>query len=203
MREVDRTLSRYASWMIEQVETGAQPDLTQHMCEVSAHLMLDRSKKVQVAACSALGVYIEHFAEHIIPFLKPLFATFVKAIYMYRARSFIVLCDTMGVMADVIGEPIGEGNLPEIYIPALIEAWNRHQHHNDRLLLPLLECLACVALALRNNIQPWALLIFEKAVSTIETCIMSEALSTSDGENESPREEDSDAIVCSVDLLDG
>jgi transportin-1 len=165
--------------------------------------MLDRNKKVQVSACSALGTYIEHCAEHIIPFLQPLLSTFVKAIYMYRARSFIVLCSTISLIANVIGAPISEGNLPQIYLPALLESWIRHEHHNNRLLLPLLECLACVALALRNSIQPWALLIFEKAMSTIEICIMSEALSASKREHDEPLEEDSDIIVCSADLLDG
>jgi transportin-1 len=189
--------------MIDQAESGAQPEIIQHVCEITATLMLDRNKKVQVSACSALGTYIEHFADHIIPFLQPLLSTFIKAMYMYRARSFIVLCSTMSLMANVIGEPIGEGNLPQIYMPALLESWMRYEHHNRRLLLPLLECLACIALALQNSFQPWALLVFEKAMSTIEACIMSDALLASEVEHDEPLNEDSDIIVCSADLLDG
>ena len=193
------TLSRYASWMVEQVETGAQPELIQYICEITAVLMLNRSKKVQVAACSALGVYIEHFGDFVLPFLEEtLFPSFVKAMYMYHARSFIVLCDTMGILANVLGEPIGERNLPNILIPALLNVWTRHQNSNEKLLLPLMECLACMALAMKQNIQPWSLVIFEKAMSTIETGIVSVATLA-----EEAREEDSDGIICGTDLLDG
>jgi len=193
------TLSRYASWMVEQVETGAQPELIQYICEITAVLMLNRSKKVQVAACSALGVYIEHFGDFLMPFIEEtLFPSFVKAMYMYHARSFIVLCDTMGILANNLGEPIGERNLPNILIPALLNVWTRHQNSNEKLLLPLMECLACMALAMKQNIQPWSLVIFEKAMSTIETGIVTVATLA-----EEAREEDSDGIICGTDLLDG
>jgi len=195
------TLSRYASWMVEQVESGIQPGMTQQVCELSAQLMLDKNKKVQIAACSSLGVYVEHFGMHLIPFLEPLFQHFVQAIQLYKARSFMVLCDTIGVMADVMGEAIAEGNLPYIYVTPLLKVWNEHHNPLDRVLLPLLECLACISVALGPNFQPWALPVFEKCISTMEACVLS--LAVGDADKGKYNEEESDCMVCATDLLDG
>jgi hypothetical protein len=196
------TLSRYASWMVEQVESGAQPGLTQQICELSAQLMLDRNKKVQIASCSSLGVYVEHFGMHFIPFLEPLFQHFAEAMKLYKTRSFMVLCDTLGVLADVMGEAIGEGSLPHLYVTPLVQIWTHSVNPLDRVLLPLMECLACISSALGSNFQPWALVIFEKCMSAIEACVLSMAANSAEGDAKQ-QDEESDCMICATDLLDG
>ncbi|KAL3784295.1 hypothetical protein HJC23_004959 [Cyclotella cryptica] len=197
------TLGRYSSWVVDQMNAESDGDRSLVGCVAEALVgrLLDRNKKVQIAICSALGVFIEATGELMTPYLEPVLQEMVKALNVYRTRSLVVLFDTFGVMADCVGSAVGEGSLPGLYIPALLRRWNDMAMANlfDRALLPLMECMGSLTVACGMNFQPWALEAFEFSMSTIEACTL--VISHEEGLAED--DELADPIICSVDLIDG
>jgi hypothetical protein len=43
--------------------------------------MLDPHKKVQIALCSAMGVFAEVAGDHLTPYLEPIYGIFVQALH--------------------------------------------------------------------------------------------------------------------------
>jgi len=113
-----------------------------------------------------------------------------------------VLFDTLGVMAEYIGAAIGEGPLPGIYIPPILQLWNNMAVENpfDRALLPLIEALSSSTVVCGLNYQPWALESFDMAMSTIEACSI---IIAHEDDLEEIDEDMTDPIICAVDLIDG
>lgn len=193
------TLSRYADWAVEQTASGVQPNLIGVMTDAVLKQFLDKNRRVQIAACSALGVIVEHTGDLMIPYLEAVFQTISQALQTYQTRALIILFDTMGSMADFIGPAVGEGNLPAIYVPALLLIWNDKAKTNpfDRTLLPLMESLASISMNIGMRFQPWALQTFDGAMSMINSCMM---ILSAGGEF---NDEEADSIICATDLLDG
>ena len=200
------TLARYASWTVDQLERsnggGGDPSLVGQVAEAIALRMLDPHKKVQIAMCSAMGVFAEAAGSHLTPYLEPMYGIFVQALNQYGTRSRLVLFDTLGIMAENVGSGVGEGSLPGMYIPPLLTLWNNTAIENpfDRTLLPLMECLGSTTVVCGLNYQPWALETFEMAMSTIEACTIIISHEDDLGDID---EEMTDPIICSVDLIDG
>jgi len=199
------TLARYAGWTRDQAnsqEQGGDPSLVGQVAEALVGRMLDPHRKVQVAICSALGVFAESVGDLVTPYLQPIYAVLVQALERYGTRSRLVLFDTLGVMAEYVGPGIGEGALPGMYVPPLLRLWNDIAAENpfDRSLLPLMECLGSATVVCGLNYQPWALETFEMAMSTIEACTIIISHEDDLGDID---EDMTDPIICAVDLMDG
>lgn len=195
------TVGRYAAWAVEQVQTGAQGHLLAQMTEVFLARLGERNRRVQVACCSAFGVVMEAAGDLMAPYLDPVFHGLAGALARYQGRSLLMLFDVLGTIADFCGSAIAEGNLPDIYLPSLLRLFDGLAKTNpaDRTLLPLMECLASIALASGVNFQPFALECFDNAMGVIESVTL---LLTTSGETFEILE-DLDPIICATDLLDG
>ena len=192
------TLARYSAWAVEQHAAGVQPDLIQKMTEAIVGRILHSNRKVQMASCSALGMLMENTGDLMVPYLEPVYRTLVSALELHHTRALLVTLETFGSMAEVIGPATGEGNLPSIYIPPLLQMWSAKAKQNpmDRTLLPLMESLASIAVVIGMSFQPWALQAFEGAMSTINAVMM--ILSVEDY-----TDDEADPMVCATDVLDG
>jgi transportin-1 len=195
------TISRYASWAVEQVQTGVQGHLLAQMTEIFLARLGDRNRRVQVACCSAFGVVMEVAGDLMAPYLEPVYQGLTAALTRYQGRSLLILFDVLGILADFCGAAIAEGNLPAIYMPALLHLFDGLAKNDptDRTLLPLMECIASIALASGMNFQPYALECFEDAMGVIEAVTL--MLTTADETD--LNEEEVDPIICATDLLDG
>ncbi len=113
-----------------------------------------------------------------------------------------MLFDTMGIMAENVGEVVDRGSLPGMYILPLLQLWNCTAINNPfhRTLLPLKECLGSSTVVCGLNYQPWALETFEMAMSNIEACTI---IILHEDDLGDVNEEMTDPIICSVDLIDG
>ncbi len=110
--------------------------------------------------------------------------------------------NTIGIMVENVGEGVGWGFLPGMYIPPLLQLWNSTAINNpsDRTLLPLMECLGSSTVVCRLNYQPWVLETFKIAMSTIEACTIIILHEDDLGDVD---KEMMDPIICSVDLING
>lgn len=192
------TLGRYASWTV----SADEPSLVACSIEALVGRLLDRNKKVQVATCSALGVYVEAAGELMTPYLEPVYRALMDALQLYRTRSLLCLFDTLGVMADNVGVAIGEGPLPGLYVPCILKRWNDIGRENplDPSLLPLMECLGRITVVCGMNYQPWAMETFEMAMSTIESFMLIVSHYNDIAEVD---DELADPMICAIDLIDG
>ena len=195
------TIGRYASWAVEQVQTGMQGHLLAQMTEVFIERLKDRNRKVQVACCSAFGVMMEAAGDLMSPYLEPVFQALVLALSRYQGRSLVILFDTFGIMADCVGPGIAEGHLPSMFIPPLMQFWDGLAKNDptDRTLLPLMESLASIAMTSGMNYQPYALETFNNSMGMIEAVTLLLVTSGESMEND----EDADPIICATDVLDG
>lgn len=195
------TIGRYATWAIEQVQSGAQGHLLAQMTEVFLARLSDKNRRVQVACCSAFGVVIETAGDLMVPYLEPMFKALVSAMGRYKGRSLLIVFDMFGFAADYVGAAVGEGTMPTIYVPALLQQFDAiaKADPTDRSLLPLMESLSSIALACGANYQPYALETFEDAMCIIESVTL---ILTATGD-QIDNEEDADPIICAADLIDG
>ncbi len=195
------TIGRYAQWAVEQVQSGAQGHLLAQMADVFLSRLSDKNRRVQVACCSAFGVVIETAGDLMVPYLEPMFQGLVSALGRYKGRSLLIVFDTFGIIADFVGAAIGEGALPNIYVPPLLQTFDgiAKLDPTDRTLLPLMESLSSIALVCGTNFQPYALETFDDAMCIIESVTL---ILTASGE-QIDNEEDADPIICAADLIDG
>jgi transportin-1 len=196
------TIGRYASWAVEQVQTGAQGHLLAHITEVFLVRLKDRNCRVQVAVCSAFEAVIELAGDLMAPYLEPIYQTLVTVLPHYQRRSLLMLFDVFSILADCCGPAIAEEGLPAIYVPPLLRMWDGLAKNDptDRTLLPLMESLASISVTSGINYQPYALESFQNAMAMIESLTL---LLASDDDGFIDNEEDVDPIVCATDLLDG
>ena len=214
------TLSRYADWTLLNTEA-----FTQTCGSILNLLSTDPNAKVRYAACSSFGFFVEascnfenlNYSEidnakvedtknPIIPLLQPIFQHLIlgleKSICQGDIKGVTVICDTLSIMAECIGQPIGLHDLPSIYVPPLLHIWEMAASSGSLLeknLLPLVEAMASISLAIGQNFQPWALHVFENCMQTIEACIMDQASKP----DEKRGDEDYDPMICATDCLDG
>jgi len=195
------TIGRYAPWAIEQVQSGSQGHLLAEMTEIFLSRLGDQSRRSQVSCCSAFGVLIETAGNLMVPYLEHVFLGLNNALQKFQGRSLLIVFDVLGIIAEYVGPEIGEGKLPGIYLPTLLYMWDilAQQDPTDRTLVPLLECMASIALACGNNYQPYALETFEKAMAMIEAVTL---YLTTSGER-IDNDEDADPIICAADVIDG
>jgi transportin-1 len=148
-----------------------------------------------------MGVFAEVAGDHLTPYLEPMYRVFIQVLHKYGTRSRLVLFDTMGIMAENVGEGVGRGSLPGMYILPLLQLWDSTAINNllDRTLLPLMKCLGSSTVVCGLNYQPWVLKTFEMAMSTIEACRIIILHEDNLGDVD---EEMTDPIICLVDLID-
>lgn len=100
--------------------------------------VLDRNKRVQEAACSALSTLEEEATIELVPYLEPILVNLTTAFHSYQHKNLLILYDALGTLAESVGAALKEPKCLFIMLPPLIEKWNRLSDH-DAALFPLLE----------------------------------------------------------------
>ena len=69
-----------------------------------------------------------------------------KAFSVYGVKSSLILVDTIGTIADIVGDALSDRTLVALYFPNLMEKFVELED-NDMRLFPILECLTSVVAA--------------------------------------------------------
>jgi hypothetical protein len=96
--------------------------------------MFDAQPKVQVAACSALSILIEQSfyapdssgesANILVTELPGILAAISRAFDIYGVKSSLVVVDTIGTLADSVGEDLKAPQYTALYLPKLMLRFN-------------------------------------------------------------------------------
>jgi transportin-1 len=112
--------------------------------------------QVQTACCSALCTLIEVAGpDPVTPFLPQLLTYVQQAFSLYGVKSSLILVDTIGTIADIVGDALADRALVALYFPKLMEKFVELED-DDMRLFPILECLTSVVAASGLECQPYA-----------------------------------------------
>ncbi|KAI5951423.1 kap104 [Candida jiufengensis] len=197
------TLSRYATWVSEEAHEGGQySNYFQPTFQSIISCALDSKKVVQEAACSALSSFIEESdSSLIVIYLEELLNHFAKCFAIYQRKNLIILYDCVQTFVEKMGyENLSKDpNYSNILLPPLLKKWNSLSDE-DTALWPLLECMASVAAKLKDLFAPYAIPVYDRALSILSNCIIMDQNCQTDPTINSPEK---DFMVTSLDLIDG
>ncbi|KAL7309113.1 hypothetical protein PS15m_011232 [Mucor circinelloides] len=196
------TVSRFSGWIVAQC-TNTEQGRTLFYEPVLRELLrriLDRSRRVQEAACSAFSTLEESASkQELLPYLAVILNHLTRALRLYRNRNLRLLYDTIGTLAESVGSSLNEPNFIAVLMPPLISRWNGLAD-TDSDLFPLLACLTDIATSLGSGFLPFTEPVFTRCVMLISTTLQSTIQSDDYDEFD---DLDDEFIVIPLDLLSG
>jgi len=135
----------------------------------------------------------------LVQYIPYILQALVLAFQKYQKRNLLILYDAIGTLAESVGDALQAPEYVGMLMPPLVAKWGLLKD-DDRDLLPLFQCLANVALALKEAFAPYCETVYARCVHIITQCMLQQQLAESDptGETEAP---DADFIIVSLDLL--
>ncbi|KAI9028953.1 armadillo-type protein [Phycomyces nitens] len=194
-------LGRYANWIVQSAKQNA--DVHKHLFEPLVQLLLQRilddNKRVQEAACSAFSLLEEEATTDLVPYLHPILVTLSTAFMKYQHRNSLTLFDTLGTLAEVVGDALNNPQYIELIMPPIIKKWSETPDDSPDLF-PLLECLSAITTGLGKAFKPFAEPVYRRCVhlvcKTLEACRLA-------AQNPGMEEPDEDFMIVALDLLSG
>ncbi|KAJ1560150.1 hypothetical protein HK405_008051 [Cladochytrium tenue] len=185
------TLGRYSSWIVygpefSEAQGPHDPSYFEHALRGLLHMVMDNSKRVQEAGCSALATLEEVACEKLTPYLSFILGVLNAAFGKYQSKNLRILYDAVGTLADSVGEALNKPEFIPVLLQPLIVKWEGVTDDN-RDIFPLFECLSAVAIALGPGFGPFAPNAAKRAVAA----------------NEQPEDVDIDFATVSLDLVSG
>ncbi|KAL8292224.1 hypothetical protein RQP46_001690 [Phenoliferia psychrophenolica] len=195
------TIGRYSSWTIKD---GATPEHKAQFfipaMEGLLKMCLDNNKRVQEAGCSAFATLEEEAGEELVPFLGSILGNLVFAFQKYQQKNLLILYDAIGTLADAVGSSLNNPAYINILMPPLIERWGTLPDA-DNDLIPLLECLSSVVIAMGPGFITFAQPVFERCVRIVAQSLIEYQHYKSDPSQHD--EPDKTFLIVSLDLLSG
>ncbi|GAC74411.1 nuclear transport receptor Karyopherin-beta2/Transportin [Moesziomyces antarcticus T-34] len=195
------TLGRYSSWCVAAETPEHQQQFFVPAMEGLLSMVLDNNKRVQEAGCSAFATLEEEAGRNLEPFLEPVLKTLVYAFDKYQQKNLLILYDALGTLADSVGSALNRPEYVEIVMPPLIAKW-QGLHDTDPDLIPLLECMSSVTIAVGPGFLPYSPPVFQRCVG-----IVHDNLAAAEAEAQKPAVEqdvpDRTFIIVALDLLSG
>lgn len=159
------TLGRYCAWCLDPTPPGQ--DFFTPLINGLLQCVLDKSKRVQEAACSAFATVEEEACDALVPFLDNILSVLTTAFTRYQNKNLLILYDAIGTLADSVESQLNQPKYIEALMPPLIAKWNELDD-KDPGLLPLLECLSCVATALGSGFLSFVPPVYERCLRLIK-----------------------------------
>ncbi|KAL1662658.1 armadillo-type protein [Schizophyllum commune] len=193
------TLGRYASWVTQPISPDHKSQYFVPTMEGLLRMVLDNNKRVQEAGCSAFATLEEDAGPELVPYLEPILRNLVFAFDKYQHKNMLILYDAIGTLADAVGRALQNPTYVEILMPPLTGRWAKLRD-DDEDLIPLLECLASVTIAMGSGFLPYAPPVFERCSSIIHRSLLQYQAYQQNPDMEEPEK---GFLVVALDLLSG
>ncbi|KAF8637781.1 hypothetical protein AX17_002572 [Amanita inopinata Kibby_2008] len=193
------TLGRYASWCTQPISEEHKSHFFIPTMEGLLRMVLDNNKRVQEAGCSAFATLEEDAGPELAPFLEPVLRNLVFAFEKYQHKNMLILYDAVGTLADAVGRALQNPLYVDILMPPLTTKWSKLRD-DDEDLIPLLECLASVTIAIGPAFLPYAGPVFERCNSLIHKSLLEYQQYQQNPDFDEP---DKSFLVVALDLLSG
>ncbi|KAJ8517524.1 hypothetical protein ONZ45_g5317 [Pleurotus djamor] len=193
------TLGRYASWTCQPYSEEHKTQYFVPTMEGLLRMVLDNNKRVQEAGCSAFATLEEDAGMELVPYLDPVLRNLVFAFDKYQHKNMLILYDAVGTLADAVGRALSNPVYVEILMPPITARWSKLKD-DDEDLIPLLECLASVTIAMGPSFLPYAGPIFDRCCNIIHASLIQYQTFQQNPDLEEP---DKSFLVVALDLLSG
>lgn len=197
------TLGRYSSWIAFHSAGGVQHEIyLQPVLEGILECCLDKNKKVQEAACSALATLAYEAGEELLPYLEVIFNQLALCFAKFRAKNLQNLYESLQSILDRLGPAVVstlDPKLIQIIMPPLLVKWNTTSDE-DRYVWPLFECVSSVASAFGPQFAPYATDVYTRGVNIISENLILEQNCQNDITLEEP---DKEFVITALEMLDG
>ncbi|KAG6816592.1 hypothetical protein H0H87_004818 [Tephrocybe sp. NHM501043] len=193
------TLGRYASWTTQDLSEEHKTQYFIPTMEGLLRMVLDNNKRVQEAGCSAFATLEEDAGPLLVPYLEPVLRNLVFAFDLYQHKNMLILYDAVGTLADAVGRALQESRYVDILMPPLTTKWSKLKD-DDENLIPLLECLASVTIAMGPAFLPYAGPVFERCNNLIHNSLLQYQQFQQNPDLDEP---DKSFLVVALDLLSG
>ncbi|KAL4248239.1 Importin beta family protein [Abortiporus biennis] len=193
------TLGRYAGWCTQPVSEDHKNQFFVPTLEGLLRMVLDNNKRVQEAGCSAFATLEEDAGPELVPYLEPVLRNLVFAFEKYQHKNMLILYDAVGTLADAVGSALQNPGYVDILMPPLLKRWSKLKD-DDEDLVPLLECLASVTIAMGPSFLPYVGPIFERCSNIVHTSLLQYQAYQQNPEMDEP---DRSFLVVALDLLSG
>ncbi|CAK7567463.1 MAG: hypothetical protein SEPTF4163_005428 [Sporothrix epigloea] len=191
------TLSRYSPWAIGLTDATQVATFFLPLMEGLLTKMLDKNKKVQEAAASAMATLEERAGLKLEPFAGPIIKQYVKCFEKYKDRNMFILYDCTQTLAEAIGPALANPELSGQLLPSLFKRYESVSNYS-REMLPLLECFSYVVMSLGSAFEPYAQPVFLRCVNIIHESLKQSLAAARDSQVDEPEK---DFVVTSLDLL--
>ncbi|TFY79591.1 hypothetical protein EWM64_g4421 [Hericium alpestre] len=193
------TLGRYASWCVQGTTETHKNQFFIPTLEGLLRMVLDNNKRVQEAGCSAFATLEEDAGTELAPYLEPVLRNLVFAFEKYQHKNMLILYDAVGTLADAVGSALQNPAYVDILMPPLTKKWSKLKD-DDEDLIPLLECLASVTIAIGPAFLPYAGPVFDRCLNIAKTSIFQYQTYQQNPDLDEP---DKTFLVVALDLLSG
>lgn len=193
------TLGRYASWCTQPFSDEHKNSFFVPTLEGLLRMILDNNKRVQEAGCSAFATLEEDAGLELAPYLEPVLRNLVFAFEKYQHKNMLILYDAIGTLADAVGPALQNPHYVDILMPPLLKRWSKLKD-DDEDLVPLLECLASVTIAMGSAFVPYAGPVFERCTNIVHGSLLQYQAYQQNPEMDEP---DRSFLVVALDLLSG
>ncbi|KAL8153745.1 hypothetical protein V2J09_011505 [Rumex salicifolius] len=191
------TLSRFSKYIVQGIAHQKGNEQFEKVLLGLLRRILDTSKRVQEAACSAFATLEEEAAEELAPRLEVILQHLMCACGKYQRKNLRLVYDAIGSLADAVGAELNKPAYLEILMPPLIAKWQQLSD-SDKDIFPLLECFTSIAQALGPGFAQFAEPVFQRCMGIIQTQQLAKVNAVSAGVRY-----DREFIVCALDLLSG
>ncbi|KAL5531979.1 hypothetical protein ACEPAF_5542 [Sanghuangporus sanghuang] len=193
------TLGRYASWCTQPISPEHKMQFFVPTLEGLLRMVLDNNKRVQEAGCSAFATLEEDAGPELIPYLEPVLKNLVFAFDKYQHKNMLILYDAVGTLADAVGSALQAPSYVDILMPPLLKRWEKLKN-SDEDLVPLLECLSSVTIAVGPAFLPYVTPIFERCMTLVHSSLLNYQAYQQNPDLDEP---DRSFLVVALDLLSG
>ncbi|KAF7979025.1 hypothetical protein HWV62_44005 [Athelia sp. TMB] len=193
------TLGRYASWCTQPISEDHKNQFFVPTMEGLLRMVLDNNKRVQEAGCSAFATLEEDAGPELAPYLEPVLRNLVFAFEKYQHKNMLILYDAVGTLADAVGRALSNPVYVDILMPPLTKRWSKLKD-DDEDLIPLLECLASVTIAIGPSFAPYAAPVFGRCTTLVHHALLQYQAFQHNPELDEP---DKSFLVVALDLLSG
>jgi transportin-1 len=83
--------------------------------------VLDPSKSVQEAACSAFATLEEVAGERLLPYLEPILQNLMFAFHQYQTKNILILYDAISTLAEAVRDGLNTPAIVQMLMPPLME----------------------------------------------------------------------------------
>jgi transportin-1 len=194
-------ISRYCGWIFDyqHVDGDLAHRLFLEMINGLLKTMGDPRPKVQASCCSCICAVAETAGPELIPSLPAIFTHIGMAFGFYGVKNRLMLFDTIGTIAEVVGEAIADANYLQLFFPKVIEAFDALEDDNMHLF-PVMECLSSVLGVIGLASQGYAQAIYFRCVRIIGSTLMAHnAKDAHDADDDDLPSKD--FVVCGLDVL--